>query len=403
VVALDAAGNRSPAAAVDGSAQPDATPPAAPTGLSAVAGPSQGEVTLAWTAALDDVAVTGYEISRDGAVVATLGPVTTYTDSGLAPGSTHHYAVVALDAAGNRSPAAAVELTLPLTDPVIAAAGDIACDPANPNVDGSHPNSCQQVAVSDLLVGGGLAAVLPLGDNQYFCGSLQAYRGSYDLSWGRLRAITRPAPGNHEYLTHGGTGPDTGCNSSNAGAAGYFGYFGAAAGDPSRGYYSYDVGSWHLIALNSQCGQVGGCGPGSEQGRWLADDLASHGNSCTLAYWHIPLFSSGGRDSASVRGFWTLLATGGADVVLNGHDHTYERFAPQTPAGDPDPQGIREFVVGTGGANHTSFGSIVPNSEVRNDRTYGVLRLTLHPAGYDWEFAPVPGASFTDSGSGSCH
>src|SRR5215210_5447424 len=176
-------------------------------------------------------------------------------------------------------------------DPVIAAAGDIACDPANANFKGGAGISanCRQRYTSDLLVDSGLAAVLPLGDNQYECGSSDGFAQSYDLSWGRVKPITHPAIGNHEYLTTGGTG----CDTANAGANGYFTYFGAAAGNRGQGYYSYEVGTWHMIALNSNCANAGGCSASSPQGQWLKNDLASHATACTLAYWHIPLFSSG--------------------------------------------------------------------------------------------------------------
>jgi chitodextrinase len=286
-------------------------------------------------------------------------------------------------------------------DPVIAAAGDIACDPGNSNFNGGlgTSNTCRQKYVSDLLVNSGLSGVLLLGDNQYYCGGYQAFLQSYDLSWGRVKPMTRPAVGNHEYLTSGGTD----CNSANAGAAGYYKYFGAAAGDPSKGYYSFDIGSWHLIALNSQCSTAGGCSESSPQGTWLRADLAAHTNFCTLAYWHIPLFSSGGRANSNSRSFWDALYAANADIVLVGHDHTYERFAAQTPDGTADPtRGIRQWVVGTGGANHTSFTSVAANSEVRNDGTFGVLRLTLHGTSYDWEFVPEAGGSFRDSGTGAC-
>ncbi len=286
------------------------------------------------------------------------------------------------------------------SDPVIAAAGDIACDPADVFFNGGNgtPTNCRQKDVSNLLVGKGLAAVLPLGDNQYYCGSLAAYNAVYDPTWGRVKSITHPVVGNHENLTTGGTG----CDSSNAQAAGYYRYFGAAAGLPSQGYYSYDIGAWHLVALNSNCSSVGGCSAKSPQGKWLSADLAAHPNQCTLAYWHIPAFSSGGRAGTSTLPFWSLLSAAHADVVLNGHDHIYERFAQQSPAGLADPNGIREFIVGTGGANHTSLASLAANSEVTNTNTYGVLQLTLHSSSYDWSFAPAVGA-FTDSGSTSCH
>ena len=285
---------------------------------------------------------------------------------------------------------------------MIAAAGDIACDPDDSSFDGGNGTSeeCRQRYVADLVRGLAPAAVLPLGDNQYYCGGYTAFLRSYDLSWGAFKSITHPSVGNHEYLTSGGTG----CNAGNAGANGYFTYFGSAAGQRGQGYYSYDVGAWHLIALNSNCSDAGGCSLASPQGRWLAADLAAHPAVCTLAYWHIPLFSSGGRANSNSRPLWQLLYAHGADVVLNGHDHIYERFAPQTPVGGADPaRGIREFIVGTGGANHTSIASVVANSEVRNADTFGLLRLTLRPTSYSWQFVPEAGQTFTDSGTSSCH
>jgi Fibronectin type III domain/Calcineurin-like phosphoesterase len=286
-------------------------------------------------------------------------------------------------------------------DPTIATAGDIACDPTNTSFNGGAGTSanCRQLATSELLVGKGYSAVLPLGDNQYYCGGLTAFQQSYDTSWGRVKSITRPVVGNHEYLTSGGLG----CDSTNAGASGYFNYFGAAAGTRGQGWYSYDIGTWHIVALNSNCGDAGGCGATSPQGKWLANDLATHRNACTLAYWHIPLFSSGGRASPNTLPFWQQLYNSGADVILSGHDHVYERFAPQDPAGHrDDARGMREFIVGTGGANHTTFPTTAPNSEVRNATTYGVLQLTLHAGSYDWKFVPEAGASFTDSGTAAC-
>ena len=290
------------------------------------------------------------------------------------------------------------------SDPVIAAAGDIACDPADPNFQGGNGTAtrCRQKFTSDLLANENLAAVLTLGDTQYYCGGYQAYVQSYHLSWGRVKSITKPVVGNHEYLTVGGTD----CTAANAGAAGYFNYFGEAAGAPRQGYYSYDIGAWHLIALNSNCGDVGGCSSDSPQYQWLQSDLAAHHSQCLLAYWHIPLFSSGGRAADNTRAFWQLLHSAKADVILNGHDHIYERFAPQDPNGLADPiNGIREFIVGTGGAFHTSIRASGPmtNSEVINTDTYGVLKLTLHPLGYDWKFVSEAGRTFTDSGTNQCH
>jgi hypothetical protein len=279
-------------------------------------------------------------------------------------------------------------------DPVIAAAGDIACDPTSGSFNGGlgTASSCRQKATSDLMLAiPGLAAVLPLGDIQYENGALDKFTASYAPSWGRLKSITRPVPGNHEYLT--------------AGAAGYYSYFGAAAGDPTKGYYSYDVGAWHVVALNSNCSSVGGCASGSPQLAWLKADLAAHPAKCTLAYWHHPLFSSGQHgNNPQVAPLWDALSAGGAELVLSGHDHDYERFAPQTSAGTADPaNGIRQFVVGTGGKNHYGLTALRPNTEVQNVDTYGVLKLTLHPTSYDWQFVPEQGRTFTDSGTQQCH
>jgi hypothetical protein len=197
--------------------------------------------------------------------------------------------------------------------------------------------------------------------------------------------------GNHEYLTKN--------------AAGYFSYFGAAAGGSQKGYYSYDLGTWHIVVINANCSQVGGCGANSPQGEWLTADLAAHPALCTLAYWHQPRFSSGehGNDIRLLP-IWQTLYASGVELVLNGHDHDYERFAPQDPNGVADPvNGIREFVVGTGGKGLRPIKSPIANSEVHNDNTLGVLKLTLHPTGYDWNFIPIAGKTFTDSGNGTCH
>jgi acid phosphatase type 7 len=279
-------------------------------------------------------------------------------------------------------------------DPVIMAAGDIACDPADPNYNGGAgtASACRMKATSDLLVGGAPAAVLPLGDNQYEDGALDKYGQSYEPSWGRVKDISRPIPGDGDYGV--------------SGAAGYFRYFGAAAGTSGQGYYSYDVGTWHIIALNSACQKVsGGCGPGSPQEQWLRADLAAHPADCTLAYFHKPRFSSG-PDNTTVDAFWRALYAADAEIVLGGDRHMYERFAPQNPDGvaDPDPngtRGIREFIVGTGGKNLGSIGDVQANSQVRA-KTFGVLKLTLHAGSYDWNFVPAAGQSFTDAGSTSC-
>jgi len=285
---------------------------------------------------------------------------------------------------------------------LIVAAGDIACDPGDPHFDGGAgtSNHCQQAATANLIASADPTAVLALGDEQYECAGVQAFAQSYDPTWGQFKAITYPVPGNQEYNSSGGTGCD-----ANGQASGYFQYFGVAAGDPGKGYYSVDVGTWHIIALNVNCSAAGGCKAGSPQEAWLKADLAGHHNVCTLAFWHQPRFSSGsnGNDDHTDQ-FWVDLAQAHADVVLNGHDHDYERFAPQDPNQQQVSSGIREFVVGTGGEDHGSFsGTAQPNSVVRNADTFGVLELSLHPQSYDWSFVPAEGGAFTDSGTGSCH
>jgi PKD repeat protein len=238
-----------------------------------------------------------------------------------------------------------------------------------------------------LLLDNIAGTVFTLGDNAYPNGTAAEYTNCYHPTWGRHKSRTRPSAGNHEYNT--------------AGATGYYGYFGAAAGDPAEGYYSYDLGGWHIIVLNSNIARTAN----SAQVQWLVADLAAHPTTCTLAYWHHPRFSSSsvhGND-LSVQSFWDALYAAGADIVLNGHDHTYERFAPQSPSASADPNGIREFVVGTGGRGHYTFAAAQPNSQVRHSGTFGVLKLTLQPSGYAWEFVPEAGGTFTDSGTGSCH
>lgn len=233
--------------------------------------------------------------------------------------------------------------------------------------------------------------VITLGDLAYESGSRNEFERCYDPSWGRHKDRTRPVPGNHEYKTHR--------------AAGYFEFFGSAAGDPDKGYYSYDLGDWHIVALNSNCGEVGGCDAGSPQVRWLRADLRASEADCTLAYWHHPLFSSGKESSTTeVRPLWETLYKHGADIVLSGHAHTYERFAPQDPMGGADPsRGIRQFIVGTGGANFHEFGSPQDNSEVRIAGTAGILKLRLRAKAYAWRFISVGSKQNDEKGVDDCH
>jgi hypothetical protein len=277
-----------------------------------------------------------------------------------------------------------------LGDPVIAAAGDIVCAPSNAAFGGSDPARCQHRATARLISDRGVDAVLPLGDDQYENGTLSEYQGGYDPSWGVFNDVAHPAVGNHEYQTPG--------------AAGYFDYFqlvGVEVGARTEGYYSLDIGTWHLIALNSNCGAVR-CGATSAQVAWLRADLAGTTQPCVLAYWHHPRFSSGLHgDIANVKPFWTELYRARADVVLNGHDHDYERFKLQDPSGRATTTGIREFVVGTGGRSLYNFSTIDANS-VKRVKSFGVLFLTLHPDGYDWRFVNTAG-TIADSGSRACH
>jgi hypothetical protein len=232
--------------------------------------------------------------------------------------------------------------------------------------------------------------VFTAGDNAYESGTTAEYNDCYDPTWGAFKARTKPVPGNHEYVTPGATG--------------YFGYFGAAAGASSQGWYAYDVGQWRIYALNSNCDAIGGCGAGSPQEAWLQGDLAANPRQCVAAVWHHPRFSSGEHgNNTNMDAIWRDLVAAGAEFVVNGHDHNYERFAPMTATGaKASVNGTREFVVGTGGATLRSFGTVKTSSEVRNAGTYGVMKFTLAASGYSWQFVPVAGKTFTDSGSGVC-
>jgi len=331
--------------------------------LTATASPPKSATSFTWT--------------TSNAAVATVSA------SGLVTGVAAGAATIRATA-GSASGASTVTVTTtppPSNDPVLVGAGDIASC--------SSTGDEATAALLDNIAG----TVITLGDNVYDNGTLTEYTDCYGPSWGRHRSRTAPTPGNHEYNTPNATG--------------YYGYFGAAAGDPSRGYYSYDLGAWHIIVLNSNssCTTIS-CAAGSPQDTWLRAELQSHSNVCTLAYWHHPRFNSGAShgNNTAVSNFWNALYQYGADVILNGHEHVYERFAPQTPSAVADPaNGIRQFTVGTGGRSHYTFGTIQPNSQVRDGGTYGVLKLTLHATSYDWQFVPVAGATFTDSGTGSCH
>jgi hypothetical protein len=230
------------------------------------------------------------------------------------------------------------------------------------------------------------AVIYTTGDHAYQTGSDKDFKTCYEPTWGKFKARTHPAVGNHDLITDKGKP--------------YFDYFGENAGPRNLGYYSYEVGSWHVIALNSALPAR----KGSDQMKWLSDDLAAHKTECTLAYWHIARYSSGAHGSDPLMAdAWKILYDAGADVILASHDHDYERFAPMDDKGKPDPEkGVRSFVIGTGGGGVYEFKSKAQNSEIRDNTTYGVLKFVLKPGSYDWEFIPMPGKTFRDSGSGKC-
>jgi calcineurin-like phosphoesterase family protein/iron/zinc purple acid phosphatase-like protein C len=261
-------------------------------------------------------------------------------------------------------------------DPVITAAGDI-----------SRHNLGNQVGTSNRVLAIDATIALTLGDNQYPDGALADYLAFYDPTWGRFKSKTRPVPGNHEYKTPG--------------AAGYFDYFGSLARPRGTSYYSFDLGGWHLVALDSNIARD----PGSPQEEWLRADLEATNQQCVLAFWHHPRFSSGTvhGGNTSVGPFWNALYAAGADVILNGHEHNYERFGRQDPNARASAAGIRQFVVGTGGASHYGFGPPDPNSEFRQASTFGVLKLTLHPSSYEWEFVSSAGEVVDSGGPDACH
>ncbi len=318
---------------------------------------------------------------------------------------------------------------------VIAAAGNIGCDPKNPNFnDGKGTkNACHMRQVSNLLLRPNgrprYATVLALGDNQYVCGGLRAYKRSYGKTWGRLYKVTKPVVGDKDYRTTLNAPDGTDCTNPPGRAAGFFEYFDGiklvkprpAIGPGAGAYYSFNVPKgcrprdpvcWHVIALNGNCRKGGGCEPGTKQYAWLQNDLATHPNSkyaCTLAFWHWPRFSSGPHGSdTDFDSIWRLLYQHDVDVVLNAHEHLYERFAPQDPDGNADPtHGIRQFTVGTGGVSHARFGTPdrLPTSQASNDDTFGILRIKIADGSYTWRFVPEPGKSFSDASNSpaACH
>jgi hypothetical protein len=275
--------------------------------------------------------------------------------------------------------------------PAIMAAGDISCDSATPQL------PCKSRETSDLILSEralrpGLV-VLPLGDLQYESGTLAEFLKNYGATWGRLNALAHPAPGNHEYETRNATG--------------YFDYFagvGVGVGARTEGWYSYDVADWHFIALNSNCASIGGCNTGSAQYRWLQSDLLAHKQKCTVAYMHHPFQASGPNgNTPELLPFMRLLYENNADIVLSGHEHSYERFIPITPDLVPDAvKGLRLFVVGTGGRDLTAFvRPPVAHSAARTNEYFGALRIVMKSGAYEWAFLNIAG-TVIDSGDGVC-
>jgi hypothetical protein len=404
-VARDGAGNSatsSPAVWVT----VDSAPPSVAVSAPATDATLSGSAVQVKATASDNIGVSGVQFRVDGKDLGaedTSAPYSTTWDTTTFSTGRHAITAVARDGARNTTTSnPAVSVTVDNTGVRrIVAAGDIACSPDDPffNNGLGLSGNCRQMATSDLFVGKGFSDVLTLGDAQYDCATAADFAGSFHPSWGRAKSIMHPATGNHEYK----------CDEA---AGGYFGYFGGAAGEPASGYYSFDIGSWHIVSLNTNNASATGCpwvscAAGSPQERWLRADLAAHRSACTIALWHHPLFSSKSAGvSAASRAFWEDLYAAGAEIVLNGHVHNYERFNPQRPDGTLDPNGIAQFVVGSGGVNLEATeddGSPPAANRGAATKTFGVLALTLRATSYDWKFLPEAGRSFNDSGSANCH
>jgi hypothetical protein len=392
VRAIDAAGNvdATPASRTWTVTAADTTPP----DTTITSGPAQGSSTTDTTASF---AFASTEPDGTFQCALDLGPWSTCTSPQSYGGLTvaqHTFQVRATDAAGNVDPTPAsrtwsvtAPAPPPSSDPTMLLVGDQhACD--------SAPGAFSAVAaLIDSVDPSGVDPIASLGDESGENGTLSEFTSCFDPVWGHFKPRVHPAIGNHDWQS--------------GNADGYFTYWGAAAGPVNKGWYSYDVGTWHVIVLSSYCGKVGGCGMGSPQVAWLKSDLAAHKTQCTLAYWHHPYYTSSPQPgtSGNTSAFWSVLYANGADVIVNAHVRMYERFAPQDASGNAVANGIREFIAGTGGGPLASYSTRAANSEVIDDTSFGVLALTLHPGSYDWKFASPGGSfgSFTDSGSASCH
>ena len=341
------------------------------TSFTPISGPVATSVIIDGSHFSGTISVTFNGVAASNFTIVSDNQIQVYVPSGATTGQ---IVVTNIGGSGNSG----TSYTVTAHPPVLVGAGDIA--------DCLVTEDEETALLLDTIPG----TVVVLGDSVYPDGSAADFTNCYDPTWGRHKDRTSPAPGNHEYQTTNATG--------------YYNYFGAAAGDPSQGYYSYDIEGWHIIVLNSECDEIGGCERTSSQGQWLEADLAANPAICTLAYFHHPLFSSGSKATSQTYDLWDILYDAGTEVVLNGHEHFYERFAQQDPDGNADPgRGIRSFIAGTGGREVEGFDVIHPNSEVRNGQDFGVLKLTLNPTSYDWEFVPIAGQTFTDSGTTSCY
>lgn len=313
-------------------------------------------------------------------------------------------ALAALAAPRAGVPAASADTT---GDPVVAALGDFACDPADRAFKGGLGTStaCRQSAVSDaLLADPTVGSVLGLGDFQYDCDDLADFAVSYTPTWGRFNARMVPVAGNHEYKT-GKDQYGTICPASNKTATNFFTYFGDAAHGSTGGHFSFDLGSWHFVGLNANCGMsgVGGCAASSSQTAWLTADLAATTQPCIAAFWHQPLYTAlAGSTNSTYRPWWRVLYAAHADVVLNGHVHTYARFGPLDPDGNADAEGVTEYVIGTGGESLTAASSLARPQPLATQKAFGYSRFTLHADGWDMQFVNTSG-QVLDSASGTCH
>jgi hypothetical protein len=299
------------------------------------------------------------------------------------------------------APPTTTTTTAPPGDPVIAVGGDVACGTTEANYNNGigTADACHMKQTSDLVLAMAPQQVFALGDLQYNSGASADFAVAYQNSWGRFKAITRPVVGNHEYGT--------------TGAGGYFGYFGDAASPRQPGcvkncdgYYSFDIGSWHVAVISSECDRLNGgtgCAVGSPQQQWLDADLAAHPTGCTAVLTHRPRWASNSFASADIQPLVDVMAARGVDLFLAGHAHSYERFAPQNAAGQADPNGVTEIVVGTGGRDSQGFGTIVANSVVHKNKIFGVMRLTLHTNSWDTTFVQDPSTPFADTSNGTCH